>query len=132
MRIAVAGLEHEGNGLSLRVERPADVLRMGIAAARALDRDDLALHGAMICAVEKDPEGAVLVALRARLGRDVPIAVSLDLDAHVAPRMAEAAFVATQRRRMEMVPFITLGRTFQTGALEASVTLFRKIRRSGA
>lgn len=54
------------------------------------------------------------------------------------PAEAEAAFLAAQRRAMEMVPSIPLGRTFQTGALradltgalEASVNLFWNIRRS--
>ena len=63
----------------------------GIAAALPLDGVYLAMHGAMICGVEKDPEGAVLAALRARIGPDVPIAVSLDLHAHVTARMEAAA-----------------------------------------
>jgi microcystin degradation protein MlrC len=63
----------------------------GVSAALPLDGIYLALHGAMICATEKDPEGAILAALRARIGPDVPMAVSLDLHAHVTPRMAAAA-----------------------------------------
>lgn len=63
----------------------------GIAAAMPLDGVYVAMHGAMICAVEKDPEGAILEALRARIGAAVPIAVSLDLHAHVTHRMAAAA-----------------------------------------
>jgi microcystin degradation protein MlrC len=63
----------------------------GIARALPLDGIYIAMHGAMICGVEKDPEGAVLAALRARIGRAIPIAVSLDLHAHVTPRMVAAA-----------------------------------------
>lgn len=51
----------------------------------------LALHGAMICEGENDPEGALISALREALGPQVPIAASLDLHAHVTPRMAENA-----------------------------------------
>jgi microcystin degradation protein MlrC len=63
----------------------------GVEAARPLDGVYLALHGAMICGNEKDPEGALLAALRSVLGPDVPIAASLDLHAHVTARMVEAA-----------------------------------------
>ncbi len=63
----------------------------GIAQAPPVQGIYLAMHGAMICAEEKDPEGAVLAALRARVGPDMPIAVSLDLHAHVTHRMAAGA-----------------------------------------
>lgn len=51
----------------------------GIAAAGPLDGIYRAMHGAMICAEEEDPEGAVLEALRARIGPGIPVAGSLDL-----------------------------------------------------
>ena len=63
----------------------------GIAAVLPLDGIYIAMHGAMICGEEKDPEGAILLALRGRMGPAIPIAVSLDLHAHVTPRMAAAA-----------------------------------------
>lgn len=178
MRVAVAGLEYEGNSLSPRVERRTDFARMGIhegeallrhaegkqlalagavetlraggadvvpiywtkggagghvddaffheamarildgiAAAGALDGVYLAMHGAMICAVEKDPEGAVLAALRARVGPDLPIAASLDLHAHVTPRMAAAASIVVG---YETYPHVDAHRT---GACAAALLL---------
>jgi microcystin degradation protein MlrC len=51
----------------------------------------LALHGAMVSEGEPDVEGAVLEAVRARLGPDVPLVASLDLHANVTRRMARAA-----------------------------------------
>ncbi|MEC9432103.1 MAG: M81 family metallopeptidase [Pseudomonadota bacterium] len=51
----------------------------------------LALHGAMVTETEDDAEGAILEGLRARLGRDVPIAITLDLHANVTARMAALA-----------------------------------------
>jgi microcystin degradation protein MlrC len=178
MRVAVAGLEYEGNSLSLRVERRADFARMGIfaggavlqaaagkklalagaietlqaggaelrpvywtkggagghvadeffaealsaivdgiAAAGPLEGIYLALHGAMICAVEKDPEGAVLAAVRARIGEGVPIAISLDLHAHVTPRMAAAANIIVG---YETYPHVDAHRT---GACAAALLL---------
>jgi microcystin degradation protein MlrC len=178
MRVAVAGLEYEGNSLSLRIERRADFERMGIfegaallgaaagkqlalagaietllaggaalrpiywtkggagghvedaffaeamarivegiADAGPLEGVYLAMHGAMICAVEKDPEGAVLAALRARIGPRVPIAVSLDLHAHVTPRMAAAADIIVG---YETYPHVDAHRT---GARAAALLL---------
>jgi microcystin degradation protein MlrC len=62
---------------------------------RALPVDGvlLALHGAMAVADDPDAEGTILAAVRSLVGPDVPIAVSLDLHAHVTPRMVEAASV---------------------------------------
>jgi microcystin degradation protein MlrC len=51
----------------------------------------LALHGAMICQCEDDPEGDLLAAVRRIVGPGVPIAASLDLHAHVTPRMVGSA-----------------------------------------
>lgn len=50
----------------------------------------LALHGAMVTQDSRDPEGALLAALRARLGDSVPIVVTLDMHANVSPRMIAA------------------------------------------
>ena len=51
----------------------------------------LAMHGAMVAEGEDDAEGAMLAALRARLGADVPIALTLDLHANVSDAMAAHA-----------------------------------------
>jgi len=178
MRVAVASFEYEGNSLSLRVERRADFVRIGIhegpailraiegrdlaltggvhalrdggaevvpvfaakggagghvedgffheasaqiidgiAAARPLDGIYIAMHGAMICGVEKDPEGAILEALRARIGPATPIAVSLDLHAHVTPRMAQAAQIIVG---YETYPHVD---AYRTGACAAGLLL---------
>jgi microcystin degradation protein MlrC len=65
----------------------------GIAGAGRLDGVYLALHGAMLTEDLDDPEGALLSALRQRVGPALPIAASLDLHAHVTRRMIEAATV---------------------------------------
>lgn len=65
----------------------------GIGTAGAIDGVYLALHGAMITDHMSDPEGELLSQLRARVGPSVPIAASLDLHAHVTPRMVEAATI---------------------------------------
>lgn len=51
----------------------------------------LALHGAMVTECEEDGEGALLVAIRDKVGPDVPICVSLDLHANVTEEMARNA-----------------------------------------
>lgn len=60
----------------------------GLTAAGSLDGIYLQLHGAMVCEDEADAEGALLRSVRARF--ELPIAVSLDLHAHVTAAMLEA------------------------------------------
>lgn len=63
------------------------------AAKRAgkLDGVCLSLHGAAVTATEDDAEGALLEALRAVVGPDVPIVATLDLHANATARMAKNA-----------------------------------------
>jgi len=89
----------------------------GITAALPLDGLYIAMHGAMICATEKDPEGAILAALRARIGPSIPIAVSLDLHAHVTPRMVAAADIIIG---YETYPHVD---AYRTGACAAGLLL---------
>lgn len=71
--------------------------RLGLAIVRAaaaappLDGVLLALHGAMVSELDDDAEGALLAALRAAIGPEVPVGVTLDLHANVSDRMAELA-----------------------------------------
>jgi microcystin degradation protein MlrC len=53
----------------------------------------LALHGAMVTSHLEDGEGELLRRVRARVGKDVPIGVSLDLHANVTQTMADNADV---------------------------------------
>ncbi len=92
-----------------------------VKAALPLDGVFLALHGAMICGKEKDPEGALLTRLREVVGPDVPIAASLDLHAHVSARMAEAADILVG---YETYPHVD---AFETGSKAASL-LVRTLR----
>lgn len=58
----------------------------------------LSLHGAMVAAHTDDGEGELLARLRAVVGPDVPVAVTLDLHANVSDRMAELADVMVAYR----------------------------------
>lgn len=67
--------------------------RLGLAIARAaaeqgpFDGVLLALHGAMVTELDDDAEGALLEAVRAAVGPDVPVGITLDLHANVSDRM---------------------------------------------
>jgi microcystin degradation protein MlrC len=176
MQVAIAGLEYEGNSLSLRVDRREDFERKcflegaavlpylkgkgvylagavdvlqdagteivplvvtkggsggyvedeffedvlnriveGVRAAMPLDGVFVALHGAMICGRQKDPEGAVLQAVRDVVGPTVPIATSLDLHAHVTKKMVAAADIIVG---CETYPHVD---TYETGRRAADM-----------
>ena len=61
-----------------------------LAAAMPLDAVVLMLHGAMISTACDDCEGDLLDAVRAIVGPEVPIGVSLDLHCHFTARMRAA------------------------------------------
>jgi microcystin degradation protein MlrC len=71
-----------------------------VAAASAARPDGilLSLHGAMESETADDAEGDLLERLRAVVGRDVPIAITLDLHANVTDRMAALADVVIPYR----------------------------------
>ncbi len=68
------------------------------AQAEPLDGILLQLHGAMVAEHLDDGEGALLERLRGALGREVPIAVTLDLHANVTDKMAALADVIVSYR----------------------------------
>jgi len=68
-----------------------DIILDTAKKAGKLDGICLSLHGAMVTETEDDAEGALLEALRAIVGPDVPIAATLDLHANATTRMARNA-----------------------------------------
>lgn len=73
-----------------------DRLGGAIVAAAAEHKDKLngillSLHGAMVTEFCEDGEGELLERLRAVVGPDLPIAITLDLHGNVTPRMCEHA-----------------------------------------
>lgn len=69
-----------------------------LQAAGRVDGVLLALHGAMFSVDHPDCEGEILARVRAVVGPDVPIALSLDLHANFTDRMAQLANIATSFR----------------------------------
>lgn len=55
----------------------------------------LSLHGAMVAEGEDDVEGSLLRAIRAAVGPDAPIAVTLDCHANTGPALVEAVDLLT-------------------------------------
>lgn len=62
-----------------------------LAASGRVDGVLLALHGSMVLDDDPDGEGDLLAAVRKQVGESVPIIATLDLHAHITPRMVEEA-----------------------------------------
>ncbi|WP_417515123.1 M81 family metallopeptidase [Minwuia sp.] len=60
---------------------------IGAAADSGIDAVYLDLHGAMVAEHHEDGEGELLERLRARIGGDIPVVVSLDLHVNITERM---------------------------------------------
>lgn len=89
--------------------------RLGLVIARTaaahgpVDAVLLALHGAMVTELDDDAEGALLDAVRAVVGPDVPIGITLDLHANVSDRMAALANVICPYRTYPHVDMAETG-----------------------
>lgn len=90
-----------------------DELLHRVRKAGALDGILLALHGAMLAEGIDDADGAILSALRAQVGPDLPIVVTLDLHANLTQQMVDASNL--------LVPYRTYPHIdqFDTGARAA-------------
>jgi microcystin degradation protein MlrC len=88
-----------------------------LRAGEEVDAVLLALHGAMAIEDENDAESEILERLRAMLPRGTPIGVSLDLHAHVTPRMLQPDVFYIGYREY---PHIDM---FETGARVAGLLL---------
>ncbi|MEZ5726567.1 MAG: M81 family metallopeptidase [Burkholderiaceae bacterium] len=68
------------------------------------------LHGAMATEMDPDGEGALLEALRAVIGPDVPVAITLDLHANVTDRMMRHADIVCAYRTYPHVDQVATAR----------------------
>ena len=73
-------------------------LEEGLKRAGRLDGVALALHGSMVTQSHDDAEGEILKRTRAIIGRDVPVAVTLDPHSNVTRTMALHANIVTAFR----------------------------------
>ena len=58
----------------------------------------LSLHGAMVTESHLDGDGEVMTRLRAGLGKDLPIVVTLDLHGNISPRLVSQCTAAVAYR----------------------------------
>ena len=68
-----------------------EALLAPLREAAPVDGVVLAMHGSMVTVSELDPEGDLLDAVRQIVGPGVPVVMTLDLHAHVTPRMVKQA-----------------------------------------
>lgn len=80
-------------------ERIAAEILERLAGAGRIDGLFLELHGAMVAEHTDDGEGELLARIRQQVGRELPIAVPLDLHANVSPEMVAHADVLDAYRR---------------------------------
>jgi microcystin degradation protein MlrC len=73
-------------------------LEQGLRDALPLDGVLLALHGAMCTVSHDDAEAEILRRVRAIIGRDVPVAITLDPHGNVTPAMIEQVDIVTAYR----------------------------------
>lgn len=81
-----------------------------LAAAGPVDAVYLDLHGAMVAGAFDDGEGEVEARVRALIGPDVPLVVSLDLHGNVTAKMVEAADALVAYRTYPHVDMADTGR----------------------
>lgn len=103
-----------GAGASGPVEQPVfdGVLARitgGLRAALPVEGVFLALHGAATATEEPDPDGVLLAAVRAVVGRGVPVIATLDLHANVSRRMVDEADMLIAYRTNPHVDMIERG-----------------------
>ena len=91
-------------------ERIAKVMIDGIRDAGVLDGVYLDLHGAMVAEHLDDGEGEILARVRAVIGKDLPLVVSLDLHANVTPAMIEHADALIAYRTYPHIDMADTGR----------------------
>ena len=94
-----------------------ETLLARLRAAAPLDGLILAMHGSMVTASQLDPEGDLLDAVRRIVGPDLPIVMTLDLHAHVTPRMV------TQATALVSFTHYPHDDTYSTGERGASLLL---------
>ena len=93
----------------------------GIAAAggcaSGCDGVYLDLHGAMVTSSHFDGEGELLRRIRASIGPDIPIAISLDLHANITQQMVDLADLITVYRTYPHLDMAATGARAMAGLL---------------
>ena len=107
--ILYAAAEPGGTVTRDAFDRITGALCDGLAAAQDLDGVYLDLHGAMVTEDHQDGEAEVLARVRAVVGPDLPIAVSLDLHGNLSPEFARLASCLTMYRTYPHIDMAATG-----------------------
>lgn len=103
-----------------------------LAGLRDLDGVYLDLHGAMVAEHHEDGEGEVLRRVRAVVGPDLPVIVSLDLHANVTPEMVDLSDCLVAYRTYPHVDMADTGARAAAlfdARLEAGAPFFKAYRK---
>lgn len=87
-----------------------DTLLAGLRAAAPLDGVLLALHGANVVEDEPDPDGALAEAVRAAVGPDVPVSITLDPHSNISDRLARSVNAISAYRTHPHTDHLETGR----------------------
>jgi len=104
-------------------ERIAEMFLTDLDAASGVDAVFLDLHGAMVTEHLQDGEGELLSRVRALIGPDVPLVVSLDLHANVTDRMVKATDAMVAYRTYPHVDMAVTG--------ERALPLLERVKAKG-
>jgi microcystin degradation protein MlrC len=86
-----------------------ETITSGLVDAESVDGVYIANHGAMVATDSHDPDGDLIAAVRAQVGADVPIVVTLDLHANISDQMAANADMIVGYRTNPHVDMIERG-----------------------
>ncbi|MCX7142750.1 MAG: M81 family metallopeptidase [Proteobacteria bacterium] len=100
-----------------------------LSQAMPVDAVYLDLHGAMVTEDFEDGEGEVLRRVRAAVGPDVPVAISLDYHANVTPQMVELTDALIGYRTYPHVDRVETGQ-YAARAMEALLARGRPVGRA--
>ena len=97
------------------------ILRELLESVRRASADAvfLAVHGAMVCESDPDPEGTLLERVREVVGPGVPVGVTLDSHANVGPKVVENADILSAYDTYPHTDFADRGREVAALLLEA-------------
>ena len=107
--LLLAGCHPQGPIDASAMREFTDTVLAGLRATGPVDGVYIANHGAMVATDHHDPDGELIAAVRAAVGPEVPIIVTLDLHANISDQMSMAADMIIGYRTNPHVDMIERG-----------------------
>lgn len=107
--LLLAGCHPHGPAESSVMRDFTEAITAGLVEAGAVDGVYIANHGAMVATDSHDPDGDLIAAVRAQVGDNVPIVVTLDLHANISDQMADNSDMIVGYRTNPHVDMIERG-----------------------